>query len=77
MIDTNSFLRNFSEIFDDEPSITITLNTNFRDIEGWNSLIALSFMAMVDDQYKIKISGQEIKDSKTVGDLYKVALSKL
>ena len=49
------------------------MNTVFRDIEGWGSMAALGLMAMVDIEYKIKISGQEIKDSQTVGDLYKLS----
>jgi acyl carrier protein len=70
-MEANKFLKDFVEIFDDEPTETITMNTVFRDIEGWSSMAALGLMAMVDIEYKIKISGQEIKDSKTVGDLYK------
>lgn len=69
-MEANKFLKDFVEIFDDEPTETITMNTVFRDIEGWSSMAALGLMAMVDIEYKIKISGQEIKDSKTVGDLY-------
>lgn len=70
-MEANKFLKDFVEIFDDKPTETITMNTVFRDIEGWSSMAALGLMAMVDIEYKIKISGQEIKDSKTVGDLYK------
>jgi acyl carrier protein len=75
-MEANKFLKDFVEIFDDQPTETITMNTVFRDIEGWSSMAALGLMAMVDLEYKIKISGQEIKDSQTVGDLYKIIVNK-
>jgi acyl carrier protein len=75
-MEANKFLKDFVEIFDDKPSEAITMNTVFRDIEGWSSMAALGLMAMVDIEYKIKISGQEIKDSQTVGDLYNIIINK-
>lgn len=75
-MEANNFLKEFIEVFDDKPEEAITMNTPFRDIEGWCSMAALGLMAMVDLKFKIKISGQEIKDSETVGDLYKIINAK-
>ena len=52
-MEANKFLKDFVEIFDDKPTETITMNTVFRDIEGWSSMAALGLMAMVDIEYKI------------------------
>jgi acyl carrier protein len=73
----NKFIADFLTIFDEAPSIPITMDTVFRDVDGWSSLTALGLMAMLDMEYKIKISGQEIKDSRTLEDLYKISLSKI
>jgi acyl carrier protein len=75
-MEANKFLKDFVEIFDDKPTETVTMKTVFRDIEGWDSMAALGLMAMVDVEYKIKISGQEIKDSQTVGELYNIINNK-
>lgn len=76
-MDSNQFIKDFVEIFDDEPKDSITLNTEFRDIEGWSSLTALSFMAMADNKYNIKIKGEEIRNSRTIEDLLNHVKSKI
>ena len=75
-MEENKFLRDFVEIFDDEPTDKITFNTVFRDIEGWSSITTLGLMSMIDLEYKTKISVLEIRESKTVGDLFKIISSK-
>lgn len=45
-------------------------DTILRDIEGWSSLDALFLLLMVDDVYKVNISGDDITDSFTINDLF-------
>jgi acyl carrier protein len=71
------FLENFRGIFDEVDTSIITLDTKFREIEEWDSLTALSFIAMVDDKYSVKFTGEEIRNSLTVLDLYEVLAKKL
>jgi len=52
----------------------LTANTILRDIDGWSSLDALFLLLMVDDVYKVNISGDEITDSFTIKDLYDLIL---
>ena len=75
-MEINKFLRNFAEIFDDEPTEEITFNTVFREIEGWSSITTLGLMSMIDLEYQIKISVLEIREAKTVGDLFNLISSK-
>jgi acyl carrier protein len=66
----SDFVENFASQFEDvDPSI-VTLETNFRNIEGWSSFAALSIIAMVDEIYNSKITGNDIKNSKTVRELF-------
>jgi acyl carrier protein len=44
-------------------------DTAFRDCEEWDSLTALSLVAMIDKHYKVTISATDLKESGTVGDL--------
>lgn len=39
------------------------------DIDEWDSISLLSFMAMMDEKFSKNITGSEVKAQKTVGDL--------
>ena len=76
-MEINNFTQNFINSFDETPTnIEINGNTNFRDLDGWDSLTALSIMAMVDDEYGISITGDEIKKSNTINDLFEIVKNK-
>lgn len=76
-MDLNLFIKHFSEQFEDEPLESFTLSTRFRDLEGWDSLHALSIMAMVNEIYKVKITPEEIRTSQTLTDIYEIVKAKL
>lgn len=71
------FTKNFAEQFEDLDQSAITIETSFRDIEGYSSLVALSIIAMVDEEYNVKIKGDDIRKSKTVEDLYLIVKSRI
>lgn len=64
------FVKNFAAQFEKADQSMITMDTNFRDIEGWSSFAALSIIAMVDEIYNLKISGNDIKNAVTVRDIF-------
>jgi acyl carrier protein len=64
------FLQKISEILDETDPSLINHNTIFRDLEEWNSLAALSLIAMVDEEYSIKLTGENIRASQTIQDLF-------
>ncbi len=69
-IDQQDFLENFRNMFEDTDVSTISLDSNFRDLEEWNSMMALTLIAMADDEYGVKVTGDDIRTSTTVQDLY-------
>ena len=71
MIDEKEFIQNFADQFDDEPD-GLTLETKFRDIDEWSSLIALSEMAMCDEEYDVIISANEMENANKIADLYNI-----
>ena len=71
MVDEKQFIQNFADQFDDEPE-GLTLETRFRDIDEWSSLIALSEMAMCDEEYEVIISANEIENANSIADLYNI-----
>ncbi len=76
-MDTNKFIKDFITIFDDEPTDVLTMDTVFRNIEGWSSLTALAFMALADEEYNVKIKGEDIRMAKTIEDLYNSIKTKM
>lgn len=69
-MEINIFLQNFVSILDDTDEALITNETVFRDLEEWDSLTALSLIAMVDEEYSLKLTGDDIKTSTTILDIF-------
>ena len=75
-MDLSKFLENFAEQFDETDPSEITANTNFRDLDEWSSLMALSIIAMVDEEYDVQLKGNDIREAQTVEDLFTTVKSK-
>ncbi len=71
MVDEKQFIQNFADQFDDEPE-GLTLERRFRDIDGWSSIIALSEMAMCDEEYDVILSANEMESANCIADIYKI-----
>lgn len=63
------FLADLTELLDTEDEIS--LETNLEDIEEWDSLSYVSFVAIALSKYKVAVAKEAIKGAKTVNDLYK------
>jgi len=72
----DEFVKLFGELFDDIDVSGFTPETDFRDNDEWSSLIGLSVIAMVDDEFDVSLSGEDIKASKTIADIYNRIISK-
>lgn len=68
---------NFAAQFDETEESVFTPETRFREIEEWSSLVALSVIAMVDEEYDVTLKGDDIKNSETIADIYNTVASKL
>ena len=69
-MEIKEFVENFANQFDDTDPSEINAETNFRDLDEWSSLIALSVIAMVDEEYDVTLKGDDIKNATTVEDLF-------
>ena len=76
-MDLNEFVAHFAEQFDATDASVFTPETRFRDIDEWSSLIGLSVIAMVDEEYDVTLKGDDVKNSNTIMDLYNIVSSKL
>lgn len=63
-------------LFDDIDTSNFSALTDFKDNDEWNSLLVLSVIAMVDEEYGIIIASDDIRQAKSIGDLYSIVKSK-
>ena len=52
-MEMKEFVSNFAAQFDETEESVFTPETRFREIEEWSSLVALSVIAMVDEEYDV------------------------
>lgn len=64
------FITNFYEILDDTEADEINENTDFKNLDEWDSMTTLMLIAMVDEKYEKQINGADIKESSTLEDLH-------
>lgn len=64
------FIKDFSEQFEDP--VELSGDTKFHDLDTWDSLTAFSVISMVAAKYGTKLTGEDLRQSKTVADVYKL-----
>ena len=75
-MELQDFIQNIVNLFDDIDTSNFSVLTDFKDNDEWNSLLVLSVIAMVDEEYGIIITSDDIRQAKTIGDLYSSVKSK-
>ena len=63
-MELNEFIEKFAEQFDE------------TELDEWSSLIALSVIAMVDEEYDVQLKGDDIITAQSIGDLFEIVSSK-
>jgi acyl carrier protein len=71
-MDIQDFIENFAAQFDETEPEAFTAETIFKDLDEWSSLMALSIIAMIDDEYDIIVKGNDIINSNTIEELYRI-----
>ena len=73
-MEISKFIELFAELFDETDVTVFTVETEFKKLDEWSSLIALSVIAMVDEEYGITIQGEDIRNANTIADLFNVKI---
>ena len=76
-MEIKNFIENFADQFEDTDASVFTAETNYRDLDEWSSLIALSILAMIDEEYDVQLKGEEMRATNTIQELYDLVASKL
>lgn len=71
-MEIKNFILKFAEALDDMDASVLTPETNFKDLDEWSSMAALSVIALADEEYGKEISGNDIRNAKTIQDLFDI-----
>ena len=75
-MELNEFIENFAEQFDDTESSEIQADTEYRELDEWTSLTALSIIAMIDEEYDVQLKADEMRKTQTIQELFDLVKSK-
>lgn len=72
----DEFVAAFAAEFDETPEEQFKADTEYKALEEWGSLTALSIISMVDEQLDKTVTGADLRACKTIEDLFNLANSK-
>ena len=76
-MELNEFVEKFAEQFDETDPSEIKADTRFRDIDEWSSLVGLSVIAMVDEEFNVLLKGEDMRQANTPEELFNIIKSKM
>lgn len=74
-MEIKEFIENFANQFDDTDASVFTADTKFRELDEWSSLMALSILAMVDEEYDIQLKADQMRKANTIQELFDIVKS--
>lgn len=72
-MEIKEFIEKFAEAVEIENVENLNAETDFRQLNEWSSLAALSVIAMYDEEFDKTVNGNMLRECKTIGDLAKLA----
>ena len=67
----DEFVKAFAAEFDDTPEENFKPETNYKELDEWGSLVALSIISMVDDEMDKRVT-----NCSTIEELFNLVESK-
>ena len=76
-MEIKEFIQNFADQFDETDINEFTPETVFHDLEEYSSLVALSIIAMINEEYDVTLKGNDMSAAVTIEDLFNIVKSKM
>ena len=70
------FILKIEEEYEELEPGTLKPESNFRENFEWNSINALILIALVDSEFDVTITAEDITEAQTVQDLYNNIIAK-
>ena len=64
------FINNFASIFEETSADSIHADTVYSELEEWDSVMVLSLISMIDQEYDAVVDVDEMNETRTVEDLF-------
>lgn len=74
-MEIKEFIEKFEDVFDDTDVSTLEPDTDFRELDEWSSMLALSTMAMVSEEYDVELTADEMRGAGTFQELFDIVKS--
>ncbi len=68
-MELQEFITEFANAIEIDPG-SITADTEFKELEIWDSLSALNVIAMTDEAHGVTLSGDDLVGSRRIADLW-------
>jgi acyl carrier protein len=65
------FIIHFAEALETDAA-ELSADTEFKDLANWDSLAALSVIAMIDEHYGVSVGGTDLERSRSLQDLWQL-----
>lgn len=72
-MEIKEFIEKFAEAIEIENIEVLTPETAFHDLDEWSSISVILLIAFVDEEFEKELTQVQIKDAKTIQDLYNLA----
>ncbi|NEQ54712.1 MAG: acyl carrier protein [Leptolyngbya sp. SIO3F4] len=72
-----AFQERLTEAVDPSGAVTLGGETRLRDLDTWDSITAVSTVAMIYAEYDVQVSGDDLINCETVDDLFALVRDKL
>ena len=70
------FVTAFAAEFDETPADQFKTNTEYKSLDEWGSLTALSIIALAMEVFGKKITGADLRACNTIEELYNLIQNK-
>jgi len=75
-MEKETFLQRLDEVMN-LPKGTIKGNEPLQSLMGWDSVALLNFIGLLDEELKVRVTGNQVIQCKTVGELVALAGDKI
>ena len=75
-MDVNEFIKKIESEIEELAPGTLKPETEFKTVGAWSSMHALILIALVDAEYNVTITGADLRNSRTVNDLFEIIKSR-
>ncbi len=71
-----NFIKTLETEFDELPPGALKPDTKFTDLDEWSSMHALIIIALIDTEYQVTITGEDLMNVSNVEELYHIIASR-